>query len=488
MTNGYIRTISLVEAISKGQSDKYPIGDLKYTVLDTKSVVFRNAVELNEIYQAYNATRGELPPKVPKELICLRPERQLLHEAIVGVTTELRIDLGKEPYDQALKRAVDSVMKRATASPEWQEMVQSLDSYRLEAKERVTRIMEAVELGQPVSIEDDPLYTQIQAFLANTPEGTNHSKGLIAYFTDQLYTERASQAAKEVVGTTIETIIAAKEYDAISLPDPEERITAIVAGGQASGKGTSVGFLEKRMNDAQINKADVVKINTDSYKSFLLNPDEKGAKLKLFSQLTQDEASLIHMKVQQRMQQKAKQGIAPHLLVDQVFLGKDKIDLGLIGGGSVYVIVVSTDVESAMQRSYERGKIEKRFEDNRGILLYHKLMTAQVPQRLVEAAGKDVTVFIFDNNVPRGEMPIPILEFQGLQSAVTIYDLEKLDTFAQKVAINPNAKPGEPVYIAGEEISGVDYIEPLRAVCTIKTDLPEPSQELRRHNQGSRGE
>lgn len=489
MSGDYIRTISLIEAISKGQSDKYRVEDLKYTVLNTESVVFRNASELNEIYQAYNATRGNLPAKAPKELICLQPERQLLHEAIVGVTTELRFDLGKESYDEALKRAVDAVMRRAVESEDWQDALGSLAAYRSEAQARVTRVMNAAKLGQAVEPEDMPLYNQLQTLLANAPEGTDHSSGIIAYLTDQLYTERASQAAREHISATIQTMIAANEYAPIKLPDaPDERMTAIVAGGQASGKGTSVGFLQRRMEDAGIAKADVVKINTDSYKPFLLNPKEEGVKAKLFSQLSQDEASLIHMKVQQRMQQKAEQGKAPHLLVDQVFLGKDKIDLGLIGGGAVYAIVVSTDVEQAMQRSIARGQMEKRFEDNKGILLYHKLMTTQVPQRLAEAAGKDVNVLIYDNNGAVSELPTTVLEFQGLESKVIIHDLEKLERFVQKVAISPSAKPKEPVYNDDERVSVGDYVSPLVGVCSIHRVVPEAAREPGRQFNASGGE
>jgi hypothetical protein len=283
---------------------------------------------------------------------------------------------------------------------------------------------------------------------------------MIAHITDVFFTEAANKKISILVQNKIEEN---KRLTPLSIPEPTDRLTLMVAGGQASGKGSSVARIKLSAKQAGVEWDNIVKINTDSYKSLLLEPGT--VRPELYSQLAQEEASIIHQKIQGRLSQMAEEGKAPHVFVDQVFAGKDKIDFGLLNGGKVRGIIVSTEVSDAIERSYSRGVEDGergRYENTQGILRCHKLMTAQLPGVLAQYNNRDVSFLLVDNNVPKGQQAQDVMSIDLLTGEIKIFSSEMLERFIKKEKININAKSQDTLYINdGKDHSPREYLQPL---------------------------
>ena len=283
----------------------------------------------------------------------------------------------------------------------------------------------------------------------------------------------AYQIVSDTVSTISEKIIdnfLKKTNKKILVPEPKNRVTGMLAGGQASGKGSSAILLEKEMIKKGVNLINVVRINTDSYKPLVLKPGTVD-KFK-YSQLAQPEASLIHRKVFERLYKLAEEGRAPHVLVDQVFVGEDKIKFAQLNGGTAMITVVSTDVISAVERSFARGmqcgRPELgRFEHTEGILSCHKRFAQQLPETLSKFVDSDTKVNIIDNNVPLGEDPnIAAIICLGEDSgkAISILNKDGMKSLVRKTYINESARNAEEVYPENLLIEDKEVISYLKVI------------------------
>lgn len=446
-----VSTVTMLSALKKEPVVQgIALSDLRYTVLDTQRVAYRDAQELAEIHS--------LDKKVlPKEYVAFRPERLALHETIVAVSTQLQ--LTDERQMQSVSRKVYESVRR-----ELSEL--NLEQLRSEITADTTRLVDAYLQGEDISQQRNG--KQVADLCEKAKEATfgefkaeyKLKDAVIARVTDLQFTEQATQRIQPLVQKHLPQDIARLE-----IPEPGKRLTLMVAGGQASGKGSSVARLQSAADEEGIRWANVVKINTDSYKPLLLSPEE--VRPQLYSQLSQEEASLVNGKIQQRLNQMAEAKQAPHTFVDQVFVGADRIQYGLKEGGRVYGYVVSTDVHDAIQRAYARGEEEGRFEDTKGILRLHRGMTTQMPTTLAQFAGRDVNFRLVDNNVTRGEAPRPVMDVDLLHRAVTVHSQAMLDRFVAKTRINLDATSAENLYETSATANN-DYLAPfLQAECEI---------------------
>ncbi|MFM9834849.1 MAG: zeta toxin family protein, partial [Methylophilaceae bacterium] len=259
------------------------------------------------------------------------------------------------------------------------------------------------------------------------------------------------------------------------------RITAMVAGGQASGKGSSVRILEKEIESRGINWLDFVRINTDSYKPLVLRP---GSVDKFqYSQLTQTEASIIHQKLFSKLCLMAQNDKAPHVLVDQVFVGEDKLEYAKINSGQAIVAVVSTEVTTAIERAFQRGMGANppelgRFEDTESILRCHKRVAEQLPHILAKFVGSNATARILDNNVIFGAAPdCAAMIFLGADDKrIVVLSKNAMKDFLRKLFINEKARGVAEVYPPGLSISDEDIT---KYFSTVKINVEyEPRTEV----------
>jgi len=448
-----VSTVSILTALNTS-TPASEVAKLQYSVLDTRHV-YHDAKELSEIQR--------LESGAPKFSVAFRPERLALHEVIVAVSTGIKLD-----NEEAMRTAVTDVHQEVMSKLS----DFSFDDIRASQKAEIIGVYDAIKSG---TLDSSPLnkskhVTKVKELIAKADgkvfgefkEDFSAKDAIIARATDLAFTDEVNIINQQVVASVIAGKVEKSKYKQINIPEQSERLTLFVAGGQASGKGSSVARMQASLSDSGEDWQDFAKVNTDSFKSLILEPGT--VEPHLYSQLAQEEASLIHGKVSDRITLLAKSGRAPHVFVDQVFVGKDKIEQGLIGGGKVRGIIVSTDVGDALSRSFERGKedgAKGRYEHTEGILACHRNMTAQVPTTLALFIGSDVKVDIVDNNVEYGKQAEDVATIDLHSSTVKIVDKAKLSRFAEKVHINVAADTLDELYNPHDETPAIDYLKEL---------------------------
>jgi Zeta toxin len=375
----------------------------------------------NQGYSIYNNenVHGDLPtlgPTGDRGLVCFKAERLLLHEVIVEMSVGIKhMDISEGDFQAMINTECGKLIEQN------QELLQALNSEYQKAVQTVGSDQVGVNLA-----------------------------GIKAEYESKVMGVVQGMARDRVREIQV-------QFPALRIRPPSmySRETLMVAGGQASGKGSSVGLLSQKMGEEW---GHTVRINTDSYKPLVLNPANYPPEI--YSQLAQQEASLIHGKIQSRLNGLQAQYMCPHVLVDQVFLGSDKLDLAIKSGGKSEIIAVSTKVEDAITRSFSRGVATGRYEDTKGILNCHKRSTAQMISTLANYDGQDVNFTLVDNNVPKGDAPIRTLSVDLKNKTVVIHNAGRLREYLKKMNINIDATGEDDLY-ENAPLSLKDYLGPL---------------------------
>lgn len=433
--------------LSTGKTVK--VSDLQFTILNQKNV-YRDIQELAEIYFI---TRD-----LPKNLAAFKPERLVLHEVIANVMTKIRVE---DDDENSFKRIVDFVYKSLTH--EIKSLSKSLNSIRDELEQEVNILVKA-------ALDNGELLDYQGKFSTYLPEiqtcfdkiikekdikgkecgkyksGFTFNDVMTARIVDIIYNKIAEEKINPLVEKHIDKVLPQQKIPTTSTTG--DMLLLMVAGGQASGKGTSVKILKESVERISMSWENFAKFNTDAIKSLMLTNEKVEAEF--FSQLTQDEASLVNMKAQTIVKKRAQQHNAPNIFFDQVYVGQDQLNIVKANGGKAKVIIVSTEIVDAIERSYKRGENIGRFEHTINILLAHRNMTNQLPDRLQENDGQDFEIRIVDNNVKQGEQPAVVADINCKTGSIFIYDKTKLERFIAKIAINIKASCKEELYNLGE--------------------------------------
>lgn len=393
---------------------------------------------------------------LPKEYVSYKPERLALHEIIVAVSTTLQLE-----DEQDLQKVCEAIYAEVVKDLKLDELrtdcgqdvrVQMDDYLRTKNTEHIANaqtrgICEQVQASERRGVE----YGQYTETSKGKKDGWTAEQVMVERSTDILYTERATELIKPLVAEKLAKYATEQGYDTLTIPKQSERLTLMIAGGAASGKGSSVARLQEFVEGEGIRWSNIVKMNMDSYKPLLIKPDAQNpVKPELFSQLAQQEASVIHQKIDNLLLKMEQNGIAPHVFVDRIWLTKEKSEYGLMNGGKVRAIVVSTDVEDAINRSYQRGKEIGRYEHTEGLLRGHGGVSRQLSDALGPFLGQDFILVIIDNNVPKGQQGQDVMLIDLQNKVIEIYSSENLQKFVNKVQINEKAKSKAELYSATE--------------------------------------
>lgn len=306
-------------------------------------------------------------------------------------------------------------------------------------------------------------YSPTKAFLAkyNVPFSESHEVVAVLakmVLQDQLYRE-ASHASlsgliKALFSRHIDEYVAKGElferYDMegnsigsaplqrLSQHAGSARCTYMLAGPPACGKGTLMRLLMQDVKEKHgIESYDMVKINTDAHRLLVSEGHEHlmGDDKRYHVSLNNDEASYITKIAYEKMLRKVQAGSAPHLLIDGVNPSPDRIEVGIANGGQMQIWGVSIPAAESVQRAYARGQQTGRFVQSGFLMRSHKVFSEEVFTGLLTKQhyiGKPITVFLFDNMVPRGSDPIKIAAFDMQAGMATIFDEDKLAEFRGK--------------------------------------------------------
>lgn len=393
----------------------------------------------NNIYQTPEliALMYEATGKPPIELVSFRPERALFQ--VVAATVSAYVQYENEEERNKIIVQQFELMKSSIQTNVSYEKIhedclkqikgqidqEELRPFVNEAKEKISKLKEIGKFPSDYyDIDEDSLAAEIATS---------------ALYKKKLYPE-LQQAVKEKLS----------QSDLTFKQQSSTPLVLLLAGGSASGKGTSHAVLLVDAEKTSTSPKDIVLINSDSYKALLVKPTKENSVI--FSQISYPEARLVIRAMAHEMADKER----AHILIDQVKPIKKDFDYAS-QGCVVSCIYVSTKAEDALERAFSRGDEVLRYEDTQGLLKGHKEVVEQLFDRIKEQATQHESLPIkmrfVDNNVPKGELPALFMEINFKEKKMYVYDDQMLEEFLKKQFINEKAKTyGEIYTLKGVEL------------------------------------
>lgn len=447
---------------------------VQYTIFDPQHTYYDS-----KIFIELNLATDE----APKSLVAFKAFRLALHLLIVHVSTKLELQ-----NEEELREAVTNIYTGYEFLRDFFELNKEFDNQRKVINKKLEPLVKKIlsDLTQLMPIQgyetiecnailDAAKRVKVENVnkLGKRIPHFNREAAVLLLATDTLHQQHIQNVLEPMLEKNVTQYAERKRIKLIKLINPNEMCEFMITGGQASGKGTSVNQIRYEAYIKGISWKQIVKINTDSYKPLLLNPT--NVREDLYSQLAQEEASLIHALVQKKIASLIEEGHGVHhLFVDQVFVDEIKIGLALKARGNVFVTIVSTEAADSVKRAYDRGIEEGRFENTRGILSCHQKMTANAMVSLSKFAGENVLAKVVDNNVPKGHQPILVMSINLKEKKAEIHDMKLFERFIKKTTINTNATSEENLYQG--EVNIEKYLEPLKHV-EVLIQLPATQEE-----------
>lgn len=180
---------------------------------------------------------------------------------------------------------------------------------------------------------------------------------------------------------------------------------------------------------------------------------------------------MIHKKIFERLCTLAERGQAPYVMIDQVFVGEDKLRYAQISAGKTIILVVSTEVTTAIERAFQRGMSAQlpehgRFEDTKNVLRCHKKFAEQLPTTLAKFIDSNTYAKILDNNVDLGMSPecAAMIFLSQSDKRLLILNKEAMINFIRKIHINENATKPSEVYPQQLQIQDDDINQFLNSI------------------------
>lgn len=446
------------------------LSDLQVTIFQNAKVVFHDVDVISELVAATKAkTYDEL-----SQLIAYRPETIALHEALTAVASKVQLkpqdskeQVGVD-YEGYLLTTADEVLREAEAEIAIQ--VKELYALRQILEAKVFHQMESKNGEFSQEIANSVKRIKVENF-GQYVQGFTKDKAIHLLTVDLIFTKIAEEKFSSTIQQKIADLIASKKLTPYQIPEPHERKLFLLSGGQASGK-SSMGALRFMQQAAALGGwQNVHKFSVDALKKEILAHSEiKKFPQELFSSMTQNQASMImHHKMLKKLEVEATLKKAPHIFIEQLMVGQDKINLGLLHHGSVHIIVVSAEIEDCIERAFIRGTKTGRYTAVQSMLYAHREVVRQLPDRIIENVGKAVFIEIIDNNVPKDHSSHLIAEIHCEQATINLHDVKALEKFIHKIAINPKAPNFFNLYNKNleKDVSIAKYFEKLETLYEI---------------------
>ncbi|WP_039454649.1 zeta toxin family protein [Candidatus Jidaibacter acanthamoebae] len=245
----------------------------------------------------------------------------------------------------------------------------------------------------------------------------------------------------------------------ISMHSGSERHTFMLAGAPACGKGTAESLMIEQAGNLGVTWNDVIKLNTDNYRSLLSENSRLGTEVWKHAQLNHDEARLVTYKIIKTQRDRVQTGQAPHILFDGVAPSQEKIDLGTADGGRVHIKMVSLEPEISIKRADERGKRTGRFVPTSFILESHKEAPGNLQNIIAGNIGQDIEFELYDTDVPLGARPKLVKSGNLKTGEIIVHDLSSACTFHGRKYLNANAQEIRNIWPEGEKALSNEFLE-----------------------------
>jgi hypothetical protein len=442
------------------------------------------------------------------ELVAFRPDRLIVHEALIHVTTGISVpdeyeyeDLGRnfreiaatilnryvEPHREELlhgfeqvKTAAQNVIERELAkkfpSPKKPAAnvnvplrrrrlfrfgkPQTSTSASLETPaERELRIVAewAKQAETPNSPLDEASFDALHRVSTGVLSRHGRLFGDIALLTGIAVTLVCNAYGSEVIGEALAPFIkeAVIREGLRSLPPQQRPVVMNVKGASASGKSSMRPLQRALANKLHFPWEEFALISPDIWRKFLLDYGSLGPAYKYAGTLTAHEVEIIDKKLDRRMAAQAARGVMPHLLIDRFrfdsFMpeleGKGSDRLLTRFGDFVYMFFMITPPEMTVERAWLRGLKVGRYKAVEDLLAHNVEAYTGMPELFFTWAlstSKRVHYEFLDNSVPQGEPPRTVA--YGWNTEMTILDIGRMIDIDRFRKINIHACKPEDVY------------------------------------------
>ena len=440
------------------------------------------------------------------ELVAFRPDRLIVHEVLIHVTTGISVpdghdyeDLGRNFREIAatilnryvatrreeLLRAFEQVRAaasiiiereltkafpgpkiavRADAGGGWrrligfgQAQISPLPSTKTPA-ERELRII--TEWRKRAETSNDSLEVACFDALNKVAMGVLSRRGRvfgdIALLTDLAVTLVCNDYGSEVIGDAVAPIVqeAVAREGYHSLPRQQRPVVMNVKGASASGKSSMRPLQRVLARKLNFPWEEFALISPDIWRKFLLDYGSLGTAYKYAGTLTGHEIEIIDKKLDRRMAARAERGEMPHLLIDRFrfdsFLPEESNGSNRLltrFGDLVYMFFMITPPEMTVERAWLRGLRVGRYKAVEDLLAHNVEAYTGIPELFFTWAlsgGKRVHYEFLDNSVPEGQPPRTVAF--GWNTEMTILDIKRMIDIDRFRKINIHAHKPEEVY------------------------------------------
>lgn len=218
-----------------------------------------------------------------------------------------------------------------------------------------------------------------------------------------------------------------------------DQVTTMVTGGPATGKTGIVRAAAQSMPDIIDNSA---RINPDDYKALLASPQEYGA---AYADMAHREGGQVTEKILGRLEEKIQSGRAPHVLMD-VVAPNDRRMAFANQSPSLVVLTGTAPPEVTVERAHNRGLEEGRQVPTNIVLEGNAKISETLPRVLEHP---NVELAIYNTDVPRGERPTLIAQYDSDTSRLIVKDPDGFADFMERRNLNRDANAPDKLWPEG---------------------------------------
>jgi hypothetical protein len=444
----------------------------------------------------------------PHELVAFRPERLIVHELLIHVTTSLSVpdgrdyeDLGRNfreitstilnryiaPHRAELARVFEQLRSAASVMIE-RELAEAFADPRPAVEDRGSRwrrrlfasgrakkrprfpIETAAERDRRIVSEwrkktetandrlDEACFDALNRIATGVMNRHGRVRGDNALLRELAVTFVCNEYGSEAIGNAIVPFF----QEAVSregyrrLPRQEEPVVMNVKGASAAGKSTMRPLQRILAGKLNFRWEEFALISPDIWRKFLLDYGSLGPAYKHAAMLTGHEIEIIDQKLDHRMAARAARGEMSHLLIDRFRFdsfvpeleGKGSSRLLTRFGDLVYMFFIITPPEMTVERAWTRGLKVGRYKAVEDLLAHNVEAYTGMPELFFTwalAAGKRVHYEFLDNSIPEGRPPRTVAF--GWNGEMTILDIKSMLDIEKFRKINIRAKKPEEVYV-----------------------------------------
>ena len=456
------------------------------------------------------------------ELVAFRPERLMVHELLIRVTTEVSVPDGRDYEDlgRNFREIAATILKRDLA-PRQAEIVQVFERLKADAAVKIESELSRALAGPADRAERTPrrgwrrLFGRKGASKRSAPsteapadrdrrlatEWRRKSAAAI-HGLDEACFDALSKIATGVMSrrgrlvgdqtliTELAVTLVCNGYgsevigDAIApyfqeavvregyriLPQQQRPVVMNVKGASASGKSSMRPLQKKLAGKLHLPWDEFALISPDIWRKFFLDYGSLGVAYKYAGMLSGHELEIVDKKLDRRMAARSARGEMSHLLIDRFRFdsfepeleGKGSTKLLTRFGNLIYMFYMITPPEATVERAWIRGLKVGRYKAVDDLLAHNVEAYTGMPELFFTWAlsvRQRVHYEFLDNSVPEGEPPRTVAF--GWNGEMTIFDIKRMLDIERFRKINIGAQRPEEVYV-GDNLApeqNVDFLK-----------------------------